>query len=37
MMGSLGLQLNGTVQLSYEPTGFIYALDVPLSSLVVNA
>jgi len=37
MMGSLGLQLNGTVQLTYEPTGFIYALDVPLSSLVVNA
>lgn len=33
MMGSLGQQLNGHVQLVYEPTGFIYVLDVPLSSL----
>ena len=36
MMGSLGKQLNGQVQLAYERTGFIYALDVPLSSLMAN-
>lgn len=34
MMGSLGQQLSGTVKLSYEPSGFVYELDVPLSSLV---
>src|SRR3954471_19607554 len=33
MMGSLGQQLNGEVQLAYEPSGFIYILDVPLTSL----
>lgn len=33
MMGSLGHQLNGQVQLTYEPAGFVYTLDVPLSSL----
>jgi two-component sensor histidine kinase len=33
MMGSLGQQLNGKVQLDYQPTGFIYSLDVPLISL----
>jgi two-component sensor histidine kinase/ActR/RegA family two-component response regulator len=33
MMGSLGLQLNGQVKLAYEPGGFVYALDVPLSAL----
>ena len=37
MMGSLGQQLNGQVQLAYEPTGFVYTLDVPLSSLIANA
>jgi two-component sensor histidine kinase/ActR/RegA family two-component response regulator len=37
MMRSLGQQLNGAVQLSYEPTGFVYALDVPLSSLTMKA
>jgi hypothetical protein len=36
-MRSLGQQLNGQVQLAYERTGFIYALDVPLSSLIANA
>ncbi len=36
MMGSLGQQLRGHVRLVYEPTGFIYALDVPLGSLMVN-
>ena len=29
MMGSLGQQLNGQVQLAYQPTGFVYTLDVP--------
>ena len=33
MMGSLGQQLNGEVQLVYEPSGFVYLLDVPLTSL----
>jgi two-component sensor histidine kinase/CheY-like chemotaxis protein len=37
MMGSLGQQLSGQVQLSYDPAGFVYALDVPLSSLVPKA
>src|SRR4030081_174268 len=36
MMGSLGQQLNGQVQLAYEPTGFVYALDVPLSALMAK-
>jgi len=36
MMGSLGQQLSGEVQLSYELTGFIYILDVPLSSLTAK-
>ena len=34
MMESLGQQLNGRVQLAYEPSGFIYTLDVPLGSLI---
>jgi two-component sensor histidine kinase len=33
MMESLGHQLNGQVQLAYEPSGFVYSLDVPLSSI----
>jgi two-component sensor histidine kinase/ActR/RegA family two-component response regulator len=37
MMGSLGQQLNGKVQLEYLPAGFVYTLDVPLSSLTVKA
>jgi two-component sensor histidine kinase/CheY-like chemotaxis protein len=37
MMGSLGQQLNGQVQLAYQPTGFVYTLDVPLSSLTEKA
>ena len=37
MMGSLGQQLNGKVQLEYLPAGFVYTLDVPLSSLAVKA
>ena len=37
MIGSLGQQLNGQVQLAYQPTGFIYMLDVPLISLTAKA
>jgi two-component sensor histidine kinase/DNA-binding response OmpR family regulator len=37
MMGSLGQQLTGRVQLAYEPGGFIYSLDVPLSSVAAIA
>jgi two-component sensor histidine kinase/ActR/RegA family two-component response regulator len=37
MMESLGQQLNGQVQLSYNATGFFYLLDVPLISLTVKA
>lgn len=33
MMESLGQQLNGQVLLTYEPSGLIYSLDVPLSSV----
>jgi len=34
MMESLGQQLNGQVQLAYDPSGFVYFLDVPLSSII---
>ena len=37
MMGALGQQLNGAVELEYLPTGFVYTLDVPLSALTVKA
>jgi two-component sensor histidine kinase/DNA-binding response OmpR family regulator len=37
MMGSLGRQLTGQVRLEYEPGGFIYSLDVPLSSVAAAA
>jgi two-component sensor histidine kinase/CheY-like chemotaxis protein len=37
MMESLGQQLNGQVELAYEPSGFVYVLDVPLASLMANA
>ena len=37
MMRSLGQQLNGQVKLAYEPSGFIYSLDVPLSSVAETA
>ena len=33
MMESLGQQLNGQVQLSYDSSGFVYSLDVPLGSI----
>jgi two-component sensor histidine kinase len=36
MMASLGQQLNGEVHLAYEPSGFMYTLNVPLSSLTAT-
>ncbi len=33
MMGALGQQLHGEVRLAYVPTGFMYTLSAPLSSL----
>jgi two-component sensor histidine kinase len=37
MMSSLGQQLNGHVNLAYEPSGFAYTLDVPLAILTTKA
>jgi two-component sensor histidine kinase len=37
IIGSLGQQLDGQVQLAYQPTGFVYLLDVPLRSLTAKA
>jgi two-component sensor histidine kinase len=37
LIGSLGQQLKGQVQLTYDPTGLVYSLDVPMSSLVAPA
>ncbi|MDB5593171.1 MAG: response regulator [Hyphomicrobiales bacterium] len=37
MMWSLGQQLNGHVDLAYEPSGFTYTLDVPLATLTTKA
>jgi two-component sensor histidine kinase/CheY-like chemotaxis protein len=36
MMASLGQQLNGEVQLTYNASGFIYTLDVPLVALTIK-
>jgi hypothetical protein len=36
MMTSLGQQLKGTVELDYNPGGFVYTLDVPLDGLVTK-
>lgn len=33
LIETLGEQLKGDVQLTYQPAGFIYAIDVPLASL----
>jgi two-component sensor histidine kinase len=33
LIETLGKQLKGNVQLTYEPAGFVYAFDVPLASL----
>ena len=37
MMSSFGQQLNGEVQLTYNASGFVYMLDVPLVALTVKA
>ncbi len=37
MMEALGRQLNGSVRLSYEPSGFKYVLDAPVASLCSSA
>jgi two-component sensor histidine kinase len=37
LIESLGQQLKGEVQLSYGSAGFVYVLDVPMSSLVPTA
>jgi two-component sensor histidine kinase len=37
LIGSLGQQLKGDVHLSYDATGFVYVLDVPMTSLVAPA
>ena len=37
MIGSLGQQLKGQVQLTYDPAGLVYRLDVPMTSLVAPA
>ena len=36
MMTSLGQQLKGKVELNYQPSGFVYTLDVPLDALVTK-
>jgi two-component sensor histidine kinase/CheY-like chemotaxis protein len=36
MVRSLGQQLSGEVHLAYPPEGFVYTLDVPLTSLTVK-
>src|SRR6202790_3434211 len=33
LIETLGRQLNGKVEMAYAPNGFVYVLDVPLSSL----
>jgi two-component sensor histidine kinase/CheY-like chemotaxis protein len=37
MMTSLGQQLKGKVDLDYQPSGFVYTLDVPLDALIPAA
>ena len=36
MMLSLGQQLQGKVELFYEPGGFIYRMDVPLEAVTIK-
>jgi len=36
MMMSLGQQLHGKVALKYDPSGFIYTMDVPLEAVTVK-
>ena len=37
LIETLGKRLKGEVQLTYESSGFVYALDVPLASLTSTA
>ena len=37
LISSLGQQLNGTVDLDYNPKGFVYTLDVPLEALAIKS
>ena len=37
LIETLGKQLKGDVRLTYEPTGFVYAFDVPIASLTSPA
>jgi len=37
LIGTLGQQLKGDVKLAYDPTGFVYVLNVPMASLVAPA
>jgi two-component sensor histidine kinase len=37
LVETLGQQLKGKVQITYEPSGLVYALDVPLASLTSPA
>jgi two-component sensor histidine kinase len=37
LIETLGRQLRGDVQLTYEPAGFVYAFDVPMASLTSTA
>ena len=37
LIGTLGAQLKGVVDLAYDATGFVYMLDVPMASLVTPA
>jgi len=37
LIGSLGQQLKGDVKLTYDATGFVYVLNVPMASLVAPA
>jgi two-component sensor histidine kinase/CheY-like chemotaxis protein len=37
LIGSLGQQLKGEVQLAYETKGFVFTMDVPMTSLVAPA
>src|ERR1700692_5106065 len=36
LIGTLGQQLKGQVNLAYDATGFVYMLDVPMASLVAQ-
>jgi two-component sensor histidine kinase len=37
LIETLGQQLKGEVRITYEPSGLVYALDVPLASLTTLA